>query len=128
MANQEPGSDGTPNSDYEPDFVMPNHDVIHEDNWEEYKARGFVPTLVPPSIAAGVVGIENVYTGDAYDYKAGRPLRHSPDAGQYAYLGPEGAKREKEVEAAQESILRSLGYYGSEEADAERERLQQDPS
>lgn len=96
----------------EPDFMLPNRDVIHEDNWEEYRARGFVPTTVPADFAKNIVGTENVYTGDAYDYEAGRPLQHKPGKGEDAYLSPDVAKRKRDVQEAYDKLLRELGYYG----------------
>lgn len=117
MAEQKADADDTSSTSYEPNFVMPNHNVIREDNWEEYKAKGFVPVVAGPELAAGIVGIENVYTGDPYDYEAGRPLRHNPapsGAGR-VYLSPEGAKHKQEVVAAQREIMRKLGLYGPDD-------------
>lgn len=83
--------EGTPNaapSDHTPDFTFPNHDVIHESNWPEYQAKGFQPVPEPLKWAQSLYGTEHVYTGDAYDYNEGRPLRHKP--GMYVYVDPEG--------------------------------------
>jgi hypothetical protein len=115
MSDEEANSGHRHNSHYEPNFVLPNHDVIHEDNWEEFRAKGFVPTGAPTDIAAEIVGIQNVYTGDAWDNEAVRPLRHKAGKGEYAYLGPEAAKRKQEVEAAYVKILRQLGVYGPDD-------------
>lgn len=70
-------------SDYEPDFVMPRHNAIHEDNCPEYEARGFVPVPEDLDGAQQFYGTANIYTGHAFDYEAGRPSRHEPGVGVY---------------------------------------------
>jgi hypothetical protein len=75
-------------SDYEPNFELPRHGVIREDNWLEYEARGFRPVIEPLKSAQLTYGIEHVYTGEPYDYREGRPLRHQP--GEGVYVSPEG--------------------------------------
>jgi hypothetical protein len=79
-------------SDYVPNFEL-HRDVIREDNWADYEAKGFTEFFPyrcenDLSFARTVCGIEHVYTGDAYDYDAGRPLRHKP--GRSIYTDPEG--------------------------------------
>jgi hypothetical protein len=85
-------------SAYTSDFELPRHDVIHEDNWPEYQARGFRPVRdvrkdEPETIdyIQSVYGVEHVYTGDAYSYDEDRPLRNKP--GMTIYVSPEGRKQ-----------------------------------
>jgi hypothetical protein len=75
-------------SDYRPDFELPRHGTIREDNWLEYEALGFRPVPEPLGWAQSWYGVEHVYTGDTYDYREGRPLRHM--SGQGVYVDPEG--------------------------------------
>jgi hypothetical protein len=75
---------------YVPDFERPNLGAIREDNWAEYEVQGFRPIAEDLSSAQLLYGTENVFTGDAYDYDARRPLRHKP--GTYVYVSPEGFK------------------------------------
>ncbi len=86
-------------SDSTPNFEMPHHDAIHEDNWPEYEARGFepIPDVSMSSLQGmrNIYGAHNVYTGDAYDGDAGRPLRHKPGGG--LYTSPEGLKHAAEM-------------------------------
>jgi hypothetical protein len=86
--HQEGSSTGT---DYTPDFELPRHGVIHEGNWMEYQAQGFLPVPEDLEATQNLCGAENVYTGDEYDYDAGRPLRHKPGVG--VYVSPDGLKR-----------------------------------
>lgn len=78
--------------DHEPDFVLPHIEAIREDNWAEFEARGFGVAigwrLADVAAAQRWFGIEHVYTGDAYDWEQGRPLRHKP--GMSIYVDPEG--------------------------------------
>jgi hypothetical protein len=92
--------------EYEPDFVLPLRDAIREDNWEEYAAQGFAvrPTigsektlLTELSSAESTYGTGNVYTGDAFDYDAGKPLRHRP--GEGIYISPAGLEYARQREA-----------------------------
>jgi hypothetical protein len=80
----------TDEPDHTPNFDLSRHDVIHEDNWLEYEAKGFRPVTTPFDYAQSVYGIEHVYTGDEYDYEAERPLRHKPGTG--VYVDSEGLK------------------------------------
>jgi hypothetical protein len=86
--------EGSTQSDKTPNFELPFHGVIREDNWAEYEARGFRPvynTLGEPvsfSFAQGTYGIEHIYTGHPYDDEAQRPLRHKGGVG--LYTDPEG--------------------------------------
>jgi hypothetical protein len=86
-------SPATPeNNDYVPDFEL-HRDVVSEGNWLEYEAKGFSEFMPYTneddlSFARNVCGIEHVYTGDAYDDDAGRPLRHKP--GRSIYVDPQG--------------------------------------
>lgn len=83
-------------TDYNPNFVLPKRDVITEENWPEFAARGFEathPSYDPEHPAAldgarALFGIEHVYTGDAYDEEQGRPRRDLPGKG--IYVSPEG--------------------------------------
>lgn len=97
MAGTSPEAGSGP--EYEPDFTLPKIDAITEENWPEYEARGFEPrsahALDPEKgkwsaleLARDFYGIEHVYTGDAFDEQAGRPLRHKP--GKSVYVSPEG--------------------------------------
>lgn len=91
MANPKEGADAP---DYAPDFELSHHGVIREDNWPQYKAKGFMPlsgdASSPRSLWYAQVhyGVQHVYTGDAYDDEAERPLRHKPGLG--LYVDPEG--------------------------------------
>jgi hypothetical protein len=78
-----PTASGESTSDYSPDFVLSHQNVIHEGNWQEYVAKGFVPVPEPYELAKNFYGIPNVYTGDRYDYREGRPLRHKLGGGVY---------------------------------------------
>jgi hypothetical protein len=69
--------------DREPNFTLPRHGVIREDNWAEYEAQGFRPVPEEEKSAASYYGVANVYTGDAWDWDAERPLRHKPGVGVY---------------------------------------------
>jgi hypothetical protein len=89
-------------TDHEPDFELARRNAIRENNWPEYEARGFQP--VPGDGADPTVldlqqsyyGVENVYTGHAYDADAGRPLQHKPGVG--IYVDPEGLAIAEEKE------------------------------
>jgi hypothetical protein len=97
-------------ADHQPNFELPRYGVVREDNWEEFRAKGYSVVfsdldgdetrISASSILAAEesnYGVENVLTGDAYDYEADRPLRHKPGIG--IYVSPEGrehaAKRAK---------------------------------
>src|ERR1700729_3104093 len=80
-------------SEYTPNFELSHRDVIHEDNWSEYEAMGFRPVPEPFGSGQAMYGVENIYSGDAYDYDARRPLRHKP--GTSMYTSPEGLERAK---------------------------------
>lgn len=69
--------------DHEPNFTLPRHGVIRENNWSEYEAQGFRPVPEDEKSAEIYYGVANVYTGDAYDWEAERPLRHKPGVGVY---------------------------------------------
>lgn len=82
---------------YEPNFVLPHREVVREDNWAEYEVGGFsvLWESIDPEDSLGLVsvarhefGMANVFTGDAYDNDAGRPLRHKPGMG--VYVSPDG--------------------------------------
>jgi hypothetical protein len=78
-------------TEYEPNWTLPLHDAIREDNWAQY--CGAVVVLwesLPDERASRWLASEqlrygagNVYTGDAYDYEEDRPLRHKPGKGIY---------------------------------------------
>jgi hypothetical protein len=92
--------------DSTPNFELPRHGAIREDNWPEYEARGFQPimnsdgSLVSIGVIQDSYGTAHVYTGDAYDGETGRPLRHKPGTG--LYTDPEGVKFSAEHERAWE--------------------------
>jgi hypothetical protein len=94
--------------DYEPDFVLPRHDVVHEDNWSEYEARGFVPVAAALDDAQECFSTEHIYTGHAFDYEAGRPLRHKPGVGVYA--SPEGIEYFKELYIEHKEWFEAQGW------------------
>ena len=94
--------------DYEPDFVLPRHDVIHEDNWLEYEARGFFPVPIAAlDLAQEFFSTEHIYTGHAFDYEAGRPLRHKPGVG--VYTSPEGFRYFKGLYAEHKDLFEAAG-------------------
>ncbi len=87
----------TDSSGYTPDFELPRHDAIHENNWPEYEARGFRPVedvdvddVRVLKHAQATYGVEHVYTGDAFGYAEHRPLHDKP--GKSIYVTPEGRK------------------------------------
>jgi hypothetical protein len=93
----------------DPNFEF-HHDVIREDNWTEYEARGFTPDagrrvinqrdiLREVQVSRGVFGLHNVYTGDAWDDEAGRPLRHKP--GKSVYIDVQGRLADKKASSHQ---------------------------
>jgi hypothetical protein len=92
MSEQPEGTGGKPG--YDPDFELPHHGVIREDNWTEYQAKGYVPVPEDLKGAQNVFGTEHVFTGDAYDPDEERPLRHKPGVG--VYVDPEGLKHWEE--------------------------------
>lgn len=84
-------------SESEPNFTLAHRDAVREDNWTEYEAAGIrvERQVVSDSDfdheydrAQTYYGFENVYSGDAFDEKEGRPLRHKPGRG--IYVLPEG--------------------------------------
>jgi hypothetical protein len=90
---------------HQPNFVIKNFGTIREDNWGEYKARGFRfigdgdedPTRAGKlGHARMYYGDEHVYTGDAWDETEARPLRHKPGISLYA--DPEGLAIKAEAE------------------------------
>lgn len=100
-------TDATTN--YEPNFSMPERDSddeaerrrVREDNWPEYCAKGFVPVPETLGDAMFCYGVENVYTGDPFDFDANRPLRHKPaaEAEITVYVSPAGlAHREHQLQ------------------------------
>lgn len=76
--------------EHTPDFELPRHGVIREDNWPTYQARGFRPlwnddsSTLSDGFAQSLYGTAHVYTGDAYDEEEQRPLRHKPGVGIYS--------------------------------------------
>lgn len=93
-------------SDAEQDFVLSRRDVIHEGNWAVYEAQGFVSLpnaglLNEVRSAQITYGVENVYTGDKWDYGAKRPLRHKPGRG--IYIHPDGLAYAARRKAEQDS-------------------------
>lgn len=100
------------------DFELPRHGVIREDNWAEYKARGFQPLwntdqTSPNSddFAQSLYGIAHVFTGDAYDDEAGKPLRHKPGIG--IYVNPDGLRFYAEQERKEEERRRQRDAGGT---------------
>jgi hypothetical protein len=98
--------------DRTPNFELPLHGVISEDNWPEYEAKGFKPistilgTVRTLDYAQSHYGVEHVYTGDAYDDDAQRPLRHKPGTG--IYVDPDGLELGKENSAKHQKWLDGL--------------------
>jgi hypothetical protein len=99
-------------SDAEPNFTRPRPDVISEDNWQEYEAKGYgflenQDSLTDPAQRSEldrikrIFGSENVVTGHAFDLAERRPLRHKPGIG--IYIAPEAdlklAKDAEELDA-----------------------------
>jgi hypothetical protein len=93
-------------TNHSPDFELPRHDAIHEDNWAEYQAQGFLPVPEDLKSTQNICGIENVFTGDSYDYDTGRPLRHKP--GSTVYVSPAGLKRREAWFIEHRELLRSV--------------------
>jgi hypothetical protein len=77
-------------TDYEPDWVIGHQDAVHEDNWAELEAtKGLEPiSYFSLESAQSHFGTEHVYTGDRYDERTGRALRHMP--GTSIYIDAEG--------------------------------------
>ncbi len=106
MANSEASGQG---HEYEPNFELTHHGAIREDNWAEYEAKGFQPVEdLGLRFVQGFYGVEHVYTGDAYDEKAARPLRHKPGTG--IYVSPEGLAVGAEAVRKSRESLRMHGY------------------
>lgn len=83
--------DGPPeHTDYKPDWVIGHQNAINEGNWPEFEAKGLEPISDVWSLeeAQSHYGVEHVYTGDRYDERVGRALRHRP--GTSIYVDPEG--------------------------------------
>ncbi|HET7060199.1 MAG TPA: hypothetical protein VFH99_02690 [Candidatus Saccharimonadales bacterium] len=87
-----------PTADSDPNFVRVRRDIITEDNWPEYAAKGFVflenqedradaTHLSRIDSVENFFGSKNVYTGHAFDLDEERPLAHKPGLGIYA--GPD---------------------------------------
>ncbi len=96
-----------PEAESEPNFELPNRGAISEDNWEEYKALGFdvLHSAVSEEALAGKLqtsegtyGATNVFTGDAFDEDADRPLRHKPGVGVYISPAGEEFSRQQDEE------------------------------
>jgi hypothetical protein len=120
-------------SEYEPNFVLQREveeaerreldakeaewerthlNVITEDNYTEYWARGFrIINDLPLTgdekeddtnlgVARLDYGDDNVYTGDAYYADEGQPLSHKP--GKTIYIRPEGLEHYERVLAERE--------------------------
>lgn len=81
MADQQEGPGNQPG--YVPNFELSHHGVIREGNWAEFQAKGLVPLPEDLDAAQAYYGVENVFTGDAYDWAAERPLQHKPGVGVY---------------------------------------------
>jgi hypothetical protein len=73
-------------TDYTPNFILPRHGVITQDNWPIFAAMGFIPLPEWSSLnlVQALCGVEHVYTGDAYDREAGRPSHDKPGICIYA--------------------------------------------
>jgi hypothetical protein len=83
------------------EFILPRRDVVHPENWEEWKERGFEWRRNAPlkpgettftaasdfSLRAlerlPLIGTENIVTGDPFDSKAGRPVQRPGELGIY---------------------------------------------
>ncbi len=86
-----------PTPDSKPNFTLPNHGVISEENWPEFQAQGFwfwrnqgdasaKGATQELDVAQSRFGSENVVTGASFDEREGRPLEHKP--GRAIYVGP----------------------------------------
>jgi hypothetical protein len=95
-------------TDYTPNFELPRHGAIREDNWPEFQAKGFLPVIGGLEFAQAIYGVEHVYTGDAYDYAERRPLRHIPRVGYYS--DPEGLEHADRRAREREQRMRERGY------------------
>jgi hypothetical protein len=98
-------SEGNRQSERDPDFVLPRHNVIREHNWPEYQQQGFV--AVEPCVARDELtrkldhaqasyGVANVYTGYPFDPETGAPYPSGATWGIYA--SPDGVKHHEERE------------------------------
>jgi len=102
----------------EPDFnwfwdelVKYHHDVIHDDNWSEYAAQGFVPVTDLPLDypTMDLLGIMNFYDGDTWDEGAGRPARRQKAPyGGGVYTTPEGVAHRARAERLHRQYRRRL--------------------
>ncbi len=102
---QSPDSPTPPDAEHAPNFELPRHGAIHEDNWVEYEAMGFTPIVGGDmDFAQTVYGPEHVYSGDKFSWVEGRPLRHKP--GTSIYVSPEGIKLARERKRESEEWLR----------------------
>ena len=93
--HRSPIDPGIPSEEQE--FILPNLEAVHEDNWQELAAQGV--TVLESCISDNDLpvylqfcqatwGTPNVLTGDAFDEDAQRPLRLRPGHG--LYVRPEG--------------------------------------
>jgi hypothetical protein len=103
VADERSGGD----QDARPDYWAEHRKVIHEDNWPDYQARGFVP--IPPSLEECdddlvflLYGLNGVYSGDGWDVEAGRPSKDKPES---FYTNPDGLEY---YEAAKSDLRKHL--------------------
>ena len=98
--------------EHTPDFELPRHGAITEDNWPEYQARGFVwlwngdDSTLSVRFAQSCYSAAHVYIGDAYDDDEQRPLRHQPGVGFYS--DPDGLKFRAEQQRKQDEFWRDI--------------------
>jgi hypothetical protein len=110
MAEQKENPAAEP--EHKPNFELPRHGVIREDNWPEYQAKGFIPlwngdgSTLSVRFAQGQYGTAHVYTGDAYDEDEQRPLQHKPGVGLYS--DPDGIVYNAEHERKRKEFWRDL--------------------
>jgi hypothetical protein len=96
--------------EHTPNFELPRHGAIREDNWPEHQAAGFQPIWNSDGSARSfgfaqmLYGTEHVYTGDAYDDGERRPLRHKPGVG--LYTDPDGVTFHAEKKRKREDYWR----------------------
>jgi hypothetical protein len=81
------------------EFILPARDVVHPENWDDWKAKGFrwyknvpLPEGETTLTASGepslpyietMAGKDKVVTGDPFDSETGRPMRQEGALGIY---------------------------------------------
>lgn len=97
--------------DYTPDWVLPKHGAVREDNWPELEAKGFEPVAYDLTFAQNKYGPEHVHTGDPFDIEVMRPLHRGPKRGDLTiYVDAEGLAIGREKDREDRQWMRDHGF------------------